>query len=105
MILWKKGRINNAVLSDINWDSINLYQVVKNDVDSLISELRQEDYLNDKEVFYDLREEFNDLKRIPIEPSVVISAIDNIWYQVPTCRYSNSMISGIYGSNTARESL
>ena len=65
--LWKKGRINKAILSDINWDSINLYQIVKSDVESLISELRDGDLINDKDVFYTLRKEFNSLKMIPLD--------------------------------------
>jgi len=64
--LWKINRIKKATISDINWDVVNLCKVVKQDVEGLISELRDGDYLNEKDVFYDLRSEFNSLKKVPV---------------------------------------
>ncbi|RZD15573.1 MAG: DNA adenine methylase [Candidatus Acididesulfobacter guangdongensis] len=43
----------NAYISDINPELINLYNVVKNDVDSLIEDLRR--YKNTEEEFYKIR--------------------------------------------------
>lgn len=42
-----------AVINDVNQELINLYEVIKNDVESLISELRQ--FKNEEEFFYDVR--------------------------------------------------
>ena len=43
----------NAYISDINPELINLYNVIKNDVDSLIEDLRR--YKNTEEEFYKIR--------------------------------------------------
>jgi DNA adenine methylase len=44
---------NNACISDINPELINVYNVIKNDVDSLIKDLHK--YENTEEYFYNIR--------------------------------------------------
>lgn len=46
-------RPDNAFISDINPELINVYNLIKNDVDSLIKDLRK--YENTEEHFYDIR--------------------------------------------------
>lgn len=42
-----------AVINDINEELVNLYRVIKNDVDSLIEDLKK--YENDEEIYYQVR--------------------------------------------------
>jgi len=59
--LFSEGKIKRAKLSDINEELINLYNVVKNNVEELIEELSSGKYVNKKTVFYKIRaEEPND---------------------------------------------
>ena len=44
-------------ISDINEELINTYEVIKNDVESLIKELKKLKQLHSKEVYYEIREE------------------------------------------------
>ncbi len=55
--LLSKGRIQKAKLSDINKELLNVYTVIKTSVEALIRELKSGKYVNDKEVFYNIRAE------------------------------------------------
>ncbi|OIO44009.1 hypothetical protein AUJ64_00900, partial [Candidatus Pacearchaeota archaeon CG1_02_39_14] len=46
-----------VIISDTNEELINTYQVIKNDVESLIKELQKLKQLHDKETFYKIRAE------------------------------------------------
>jgi len=67
--LWKNNLITKAHLSDINDDIINLYLIIKNNVQELITELSRDQYQNDKEIFYELRNKYNEMKKNPISDS------------------------------------
>lgn len=45
----------NAVINDFNKELINTYKAVKNDVDTLISQLEKHEENNSKDYFYDIR--------------------------------------------------
>jgi len=51
----------HAYLSDINQNLITTYNVIKNDVNSLITHLKQHKDLHNKEYFYKQRDLFNEL--------------------------------------------
>lgn len=55
--IFSNGKITKAKISDINTELINMYEVVKTKVDDLIEELKSGKYVNDKDVFYDIRAE------------------------------------------------
>jgi len=44
---------NKAFVNDCNWDLINMYNVVKNDVDSLIEDLKK--HKNERQYYYTIR--------------------------------------------------
>lgn len=58
---------NKAVINDVNHDLIDVYRVIKDNVEDLITELKKEKYANTSEAFYQIREldrkpnEFNKL--------------------------------------------
>ncbi|UJG40447.1 MAG: DNA adenine methylase [Candidatus Heimdallarchaeum aukensis] len=55
------GLIKKAKISDINSELINMYIVIRDNVEELISELKSGKYYNDKEQYYKIRaEEPND---------------------------------------------
>ena len=45
-----------AVINDINHDLINVYKVIKHNVEDLITELKEDKYVNSSEAFYKIRE-------------------------------------------------
>lgn len=53
--LIRAGRIERAVIADLNPDLMNAWLVIKHDVDKLIKELRSGRYTYDKEVFLKIR--------------------------------------------------
>jgi len=63
--LYKHGKISKAVISDVNVELMHMYQVIKDDVDGLIHELKTGNYVNEKERFYEVRkwEPKNKVKR------------------------------------------
>jgi DNA adenine methylase (dam) len=65
--LWGKGKIKGAVLSDINSELFNVYSIVKADCESLISYAKVSDLSSRKKSYYDNRDRFNELKRIPLK--------------------------------------
>lgn len=60
--LWRKGLIRNALLSDVNFDLINVYQNIKDDVYELIDRSSEMDLATDPETYYKNRARFNELK-------------------------------------------
>lgn len=59
--LWSEDLITKAYLNDYNPDLMNLYNVVKTRPGELIEELNSGVYLNEKKVFYQIRE------KVPID--------------------------------------
>ncbi len=55
--LYSKGLIKRAILADANADLIELYLVVQNHVEELIEELKTGKYVNEKDVYYQIRAE------------------------------------------------
>ena len=47
---------NKAVINDVNHDLIDVYRVIKDNVEDLITELKKEKYANTSEAFYQIRE-------------------------------------------------
>lgn len=47
---------DKAVINDINRDLIDVYKVIKDNVEDLIKELKKDKYSNTSEAFYDIRE-------------------------------------------------
>ena len=54
--LWNEERLKKAVIADNNPDLINIYRVIKEDVDELIENLKNPKYVNEKEAYYKIRE-------------------------------------------------
>ena len=57
--LYSLGRIKRAIISDINPDIINLYNIIKNAPYELIEELENIKYKNKVADYYEARNEFN----------------------------------------------
>ena len=53
--LYGMGKIKNAFLNDSNNELMTAYEVIRDDVDSLINELRSGKYQNKKETYYKIR--------------------------------------------------
>lgn len=47
---------DKAVINDVNHDLIEVYKVIKDNVEDLIEELKKDKYSNTSEAFYDIRE-------------------------------------------------
>jgi len=63
--LWRKKKIKNrAYLSDINSELINVYQIIRDHVNDLLSELEKLKNKYSKEDYYEHRKEYNMLKKI-----------------------------------------
>ena len=59
--LENQGRLSRAVISDLNAELINLYRVVQDTPDALITALSDEAFRNDEESYKLLKEKFNTL--------------------------------------------
>ena len=65
--LWRRGVIKNeAYLSDINKELISTYKIIKEDVNSLISQLEKLKDKYSEEMFYHFRTEYNKLKKLDV---------------------------------------
>lgn len=53
--LYKNNKIKTATLSDINAELMHMYEVVRDNVEELIGELQNGNYVNEKEKFYEIR--------------------------------------------------
>lgn len=81
-----------AVINDINAELINLYKVIKNDVESLITDLGK--YENDEELFYEVRA----LDRTPeFENLTDVERASRMHFLNKTC------FNGLYRVNSAGE--
>lgn len=102
--LYNRGKINFAVISDLNAELINLYKVIKYKPYELIAELKNTEFKNDRETYFKLRERFNEIIGNP-EYSVERAALfvylnrhcyNGLWrvnrsgkFNVPFGRYKN----------------
>jgi DNA adenine methylase len=59
--LENRGQLSKAVISDLNFELINLYRIVKTRPEQLIDELNRDDFRNDEESYKELKTEFNSL--------------------------------------------
>lgn len=64
--LWKSNRIEKAVLSDINVELYNLYNIIKLDHDKIINCSYKIDMSPDEKTYYMNRKKFNKLKQKPL---------------------------------------
>jgi len=63
--LQNEERISRAVISDLNSELINLYNVVKKNPDTLIDALSGKEFENNEDAFRNLKHEFNTLTGLP----------------------------------------
>ena len=52
----------NYTISDINDNLINCYEVIKNNIDDLITELSKDIYKNEYDKYYERRNRYNEIK-------------------------------------------
>ena len=60
--LYNQGRIKKAIISDINKDLINLYEIIKEKPYELISAIKEIRFKNNKDDYYQARKLFNSLE-------------------------------------------
>jgi len=60
--LYNRGRIKKAIISDINKDLINLYEIIKEKPYELISAIKEIPFKNNKDDYYQARKLFNSLE-------------------------------------------
>ena len=53
--LFSSGKISSAKISDINEELINMYIVIRDNINKLIEELKSGKYINEKEIYYKIR--------------------------------------------------
>ncbi len=63
--LKNEERISKAVISDLNGELINLYNVVKKNPDKLIDAFSHDEFENSEDAFRNLKTEFNTLTGLP----------------------------------------
>ena len=83
-----------AYLSDINQNLITTYNIIKNDVNTLILSLKEHEKLHEKEYFYDQRKKFNELI---INGGIDIEIASLFIYLNRTC------FNGLYRENSKGE--
>ncbi|WAI01354.1 DNA adenine methylase [Methanogenium organophilum] len=101
-------KINKAIISDINLELINLYNVIKKSPEDLLQELQSGKYQNDQEIFYQFRDHFNEIKakdEFDIERASIFiylnrHCFNGLWrvnkknnYNVPFGRYKNPKLA------------
>ncbi len=59
--LYNRRKLSRAVISDLNGELINLYNVIKSKPDELIEVLKNKELKNEKSVYYKLRDRFNEI--------------------------------------------
>lgn len=93
-----------AILSDINDKLILTYKAIKQDVDSVIKELKKHEKNNSKEYFYKMRDKFNKEKELIKLASLFIylnkTCFNGLyrvnqsgWFNVPYGQYNNPRIA------------
>lgn len=65
--LWNNNRLKYSVISDLNSELFNLYDLVKNDAQTLVDALSKIHIKNASKTYYNNRAKFNSLKTIPLE--------------------------------------
>jgi len=60
--LYNQGRIKKAIISDTNKDLINLYEIIKERPNELISAIKEIYFKNNKDDYYQARKLFNSLE-------------------------------------------
>ena len=83
-----------SYLSDINQNLITTYNIIKNDVNTLILSLKEHQELHDKEYFYDQRKKFNDL---------VIKGGSNVEIASLFIYLNRTCFNGLYRENSKGE--
>lgn len=92
-----------AVLSDMNLELVTTYNVIKSDVDALISELNSGEYIYDKDRFLEIRaEDTNRLSELEVAARFIYlnrTAFNGMYrvnksgqFNVPFGRYTNPLI-------------
>lgn len=92
--LYRQGLAKRAVLADLNRDLMTLYRIVRDDVNSLISELASGKYVNDRKTFYSVRKEFNGAK---LDDEVCVEQAARLLFLNRTC------YNGLYRVNSRGE--
>lgn len=82
-----------AVLNDVNNELINLYQVIKDDVESLIEDLRK--HKNESEYFYEIRKKDRDEK--------VYNSLTNVQKASRVIFLNKTCYNGLYRVNNSGE--
>lgn len=97
MEMSKRGLLKNkqVYVSDLMEPLVNLYQVIKDNVDDLIEELNNNNYKNDKDTFLQKRARFNCIKTNVIENRIECAAL--FVYLNRTC------FNGMYRENSKGE--
>jgi DNA adenine methylase len=100
--LANQGRLDRAVIGDMNPELVNLYRVVKRDPEELFRALSDEKFQNDEESFRRLRSEFNALigtRKRPVDRAALLvylnkHSYNGLWrvnrkghYNVPFGKY------------------
>ncbi len=102
--LYNMNIINKAVISDLNAELINFYNVIKYNEDEFLLNIKNQELKNDSETYYKLRERFNCIKgnnEYKIERAVLFiylnkHAYNGLWrvnsknfFNVPFGKYKN----------------
>ena len=102
--LYSRKKFMKAAISDLNPELINLYVTVKDHPHSLIEEISRLEFLNNKEFYYKLRDNFNSIKGMNdmrIERAAMFLVLNRLCYNglwrvnskgefnVPFGRYTN----------------
>ena len=112
--LYNQGRVEEAVLSDLNPELMNVYSVVKQRPYELIEELKSGKYANDEVVFYKIRAEqpLGEIERAARFIYLNKTAYNGLYrvnssgkFNVPFGRYKNPRISDDSGLLAASEAL
>jgi DNA adenine methylase len=71
--LFSRGRIEKAVISDLNGELIDCYLAIKEDLDSLLDYLRElQNHAKDEQYYYEVaRKRFNEIKLKPQEKETI----------------------------------
>lgn len=70
--LYSSNKIKSAKISDINRDLYNLYSIIKENPDDLISELNNMEFLNTSQYYYKMRDTFNSTEDIVKKSAILL---------------------------------
>ena len=98
--LWKKNLISKAVISDVNSETINLYEIIKEDCCQIIEKYQSMELANDSACYYVSRERFNQLKT----KTKTSSCHDELLERAILLLYLNrTCFNGLYRENKSGE--